>query len=249
MIRIAHASIDENGKAKGGKSGDQTGKEVCIRSYYSKPWDFVLRPNSQTVAEKIADQAEKGCLNPCIGYDQNQRNTLRGQAVLANYDLSKVKTDCETDCSAFVSVCVECAGIKVPYNGSNAPTTRTLKTALLSTGQFECLTDSKYRTSSDYLKRGDILVKEGSHTAIVLDNGTKSQNSQSIYPELYRGLNNEYVWNWQLYLLQLGYAVGTVDGIFGTKTELAVKQYQTKNKLPVTGRIDTDDWLSVGKGI
>ena len=33
MIRLAHASIDENGKVSGGAAGDQTGKEVCIRSW------------------------------------------------------------------------------------------------------------------------------------------------------------------------------------------------------------------------
>lgn len=41
--KIVHASINENGEAKGGKSGDQTGKEVCRRHYYNHPWDHVLR--------------------------------------------------------------------------------------------------------------------------------------------------------------------------------------------------------------
>lgn len=43
--QIVHASINENGRAAGGKSGDQTGREICVRSYYkySKGWDKVLR--------------------------------------------------------------------------------------------------------------------------------------------------------------------------------------------------------------
>ena len=32
MAMIAHASLDEHGNIKGGNAGDQTGKEVCIRS-------------------------------------------------------------------------------------------------------------------------------------------------------------------------------------------------------------------------
>lgn len=40
---IVHASINENGKTKGGKTGDQTGKEICTRKYYNKPWGCVLR--------------------------------------------------------------------------------------------------------------------------------------------------------------------------------------------------------------
>lgn len=41
--RIVHASIDENGTIIGATSGDQTGKEICIRSYYSHPWDYHFR--------------------------------------------------------------------------------------------------------------------------------------------------------------------------------------------------------------
>lgn len=41
--RIVHASINELGTIKGGQSGDQTGGEICLRSYYNYPWDCVLR--------------------------------------------------------------------------------------------------------------------------------------------------------------------------------------------------------------
>ena len=41
--QIVHASINENGKVTGGTQGDQTGKEICTRSYYNKPWNSVLR--------------------------------------------------------------------------------------------------------------------------------------------------------------------------------------------------------------
>lgn len=44
---IVHASIDENGTTKGRKAGDQTGKEICIRKYYtpSYGWGYHLRYN------------------------------------------------------------------------------------------------------------------------------------------------------------------------------------------------------------
>ena len=43
--QIVHASINEKGKATGSKAGDQTGREICVRSYYQYPkgWDRVLR--------------------------------------------------------------------------------------------------------------------------------------------------------------------------------------------------------------
>ena len=40
---IVNASINENGKTKGGKKGDQTGKEIYTRGYYNYPWNYVLR--------------------------------------------------------------------------------------------------------------------------------------------------------------------------------------------------------------
>lgn len=43
--QIAHASINEKGTVTCGKTGDQTGNEICIRSYYEYPngWDVHLR--------------------------------------------------------------------------------------------------------------------------------------------------------------------------------------------------------------
>lgn len=41
--RIVHASINERGTTTGGTPGDQTGREICERSYYNYPWDCVLR--------------------------------------------------------------------------------------------------------------------------------------------------------------------------------------------------------------
>lgn len=43
--QIVHASINEKGTATGGRTGDQTGREICVRSYYkySKGWNKVLR--------------------------------------------------------------------------------------------------------------------------------------------------------------------------------------------------------------
>lgn len=182
-ILIGHASIDERGTAKGGVAGDQTGKEVCTRTWYSKPWDFVLRCKNSVKAERMAEACEQGCKNDNIGYDQNQRNTLNTQAKKYGYNLSKITVKCETDCSAFMTVCAQAAGINIPYNSGNAPTTSTMKTAFMSTGEFECLTDSKYLTSDKYLKRGDVLVKAGSHTVMALQNGSGVESEKAPVKE------------------------------------------------------------------
>lgn len=41
--RIVQASINELGTISGGKTGDQTGKEIAISEYYEYPWKYHLR--------------------------------------------------------------------------------------------------------------------------------------------------------------------------------------------------------------
>ena len=48
-VKIGHASIDENGNGRGGKAGDQTGREVCTRDWYNKPWNKVMRDRKSVV--------------------------------------------------------------------------------------------------------------------------------------------------------------------------------------------------------
>ena len=176
-VTIGHASGTEygdtgwNGNAK---AGDQTGREVCKRTWYSYPWTAVIRPKDSAVAEKIAKCCEQGAANDNIGYDQSQRETLYTQAKKVNFDLSKITTKCETDCSAFVAVCVNAAGIRVSsdmYTGNELATLR-------STGKFTVYTSADYTARSDKLKRGDILLGSG-HTAMVLTNGSNAAGSSS----------------------------------------------------------------------
>lgn len=174
MVRIGHASLGSNGLVKGDKIGDQ-GKEVTIREWYAKSWNILLRPKDPIKAEKMAQSCEIVCNNQNCGYDQSTRNSLRQEAIKHNFNLSKIGL-CNCDCSSFMSVCAESANIPIPYNYGNAPTTRTMRTAFMSTGEFDLLTDSIYLTSPNFLKRGDILVKENSHTVMVLDNGSLAEN-------------------------------------------------------------------------
>lgn len=41
--QIVQASINEKGTTTGGQTGDQTGREIAVRSYYNFPWNCVLR--------------------------------------------------------------------------------------------------------------------------------------------------------------------------------------------------------------
>lgn len=167
-VKIGHARIDENGKAYNGKAGDQNGKEVMVSNWYNGSWTAVFRPKDSSVAEKIAKTCEQACANNHIGYDQHQRTTLFVEAKSKNWDLSKITKNVETDCSALVSVCINAAGIAI----SKDMWTGNEESLIKKTGKFDILKEGKYLTSSDYLKRGDILLKSG-HTVMVLSNGAK----------------------------------------------------------------------------
>lgn len=67
--KIVHASGNEKGKIKGGKTGDQTGREICTRSFYtpSYGWKYHLRyseepekkdPVTYTIPKLLTDIAD-----------------------------------------------------------------------------------------------------------------------------------------------------------------------------------------------
>ena len=172
MVTIAHASKDEHGVYQGGQAGDQTGFEVCLRSWYNRPWTHVIRFNDSKMANKVAEAMEKAAKNDHIGYDQFQRNTLLTHARKVGYDPGRVTVDCETDCSALVSVACMYAGVKesVLYVSGNSSTTRSIRQRLSSTGLVKIFTDAEYTARTDHLRRGDILLCEGHHVAVVTGN-------------------------------------------------------------------------------
>ena len=185
MIKIGQASRDERMRYSGGIAGDQDGREVAIREWYSRPWNKVLRCKDVAKAEKIAVAMEKACRNDYIGYDQSQRTTLYSLCKANEWKIEDIKTPCETDCSALVAVCVNAAGIKVSgdiYTGNEA-------VALLRTGEFELLSAPKYLLSDEYLKRGDILLYEFHHTAIALQDGRKAEKTKPVQVEYPLGWN------------------------------------------------------------
>lgn len=188
-VIIAHASIDERGKISGGQAGDQTGKEVCRRSWYNKPWGCVIRFKDERMANRLADCMEMAADNIYIGYDQNQRNTLLAKARKYNYNVGKVKEPCETDCSALVAVACMYAGIPesmLTLNG-NCAHTRNLRMMLKATGEVDIYSTSSYVAQTDKLKRGDILLKEGSHVAVVVNMGKQLKSIEEVAKEVING--------------------------------------------------------------
>ncbi len=174
-VMIGHASISEKGTINGAK-GDSTKREVCTRTWYSKPWDFMAIHPDSTVREKHAKAIEDACANDNIGYGQNDRNTANTEAKKVNYVISKIKTKCNTDCSALQNLAAVASGAKGVTYGSNGWTTSTMKAALKAVG-YKIIEDKTYLTSADYCVRGAIYVKASSHTVCGLTNGSKASQT------------------------------------------------------------------------
>lgn len=249
-VYVYGASIDENGKAHGGKAGNQTGRELRKQKWYkhSKGWR-VFRAKLPEVAAQIAQDVKWAVANMAIGYDQYQRLTMYEAAKPFGFNCKLVKTPCETDCSALVRVCCAYASIMLPKFR-----TTTEPSVLLNSGAFEELVGAKYTDSPDYLKAGDILcTRTQGHTVIVGNDGPKAEDAPAPAKlgdrDLRRGCKGEDVKELQRDLLKLGYTLGDygpdhngVDGDFGSKTEKAVKKFQADHSLPVDGEMKSADY-------
>ena len=110
--KIAQASINEKGKVSGGKTGDQTGREIWIRNYYeySYGWDVHLRyvgkntevthllPLDVVAREVIAGKWGTGETRKKLltkaGYDYNTvqtkvNNILSGKELKSNEEIAR----------------------------------------------------------------------------------------------------------------------------------------------------------------
>lgn len=244
-VTVGSARIDENGKAYGGKAGDQTGKEVSRQSWYlnSKGW-ILIRPDDPTVAENMAHAMDWACDNPLIGYDQYERNTLYKALDAVGWQLDKLAKPVECDCSALIRVCARYAGI----DGIPADTrTGNMPTRYAATGAFTVIRTATYCNSSDYLKRGDILVtKTSGHTVMVLSDGPKA--GQTVRPMLRKGDKGDAVRQLQQIMLAIDpkcLPKYGADGDFGAETLAAVLRAQRAGHLEVDGIVGPLTWAAL----
>ena len=189
MVTIAHASKNENSAYLKGKKGDQTKLEVCIRQWYSRPWNVVIRFIDPDMRDRCAYAMERACANDNWGYSQADRNSGLEAARQVGYDPGLVTVPVNTDCSALVTVACIYAGIAecalVKYG--NSATTSTLKGRLKATGEVEIFTTSDYVAKTDKLMRGDILLAEGHHVAVVIKADAPKKSTKEIAKEVIQG--------------------------------------------------------------
>lgn len=232
MSTIIHASLDENKKTRNGLAGDQTGKEVCIRDWYSKPWSYMLRAKDKNYAIKAKNIAIVLAGNPNLGYDQSNRNSLYMSLQRNNFNPNAIGP-CETDCSAFVTACYIAAGVSALNYTSNAPTTSNMAKVFGKTGMFDIYTDLKYLNTDALLMPGDILLRPGSHVVMV----NAVNNPYREPAALVRKGDKGNIVKWiQWHLVRKGYLPWyEIDGDAGPKFHNAILSLQKTNNLVTDG--------------
>ena len=265
---ISNSGSDENGGYHGGKAGDQTGREWQLRSWYSRPWNCVLRHPKEEVGMKLAELACAAALNDLIGYDQNQREAYWQHLKASNYDPSQITIACEADCSAGVIANVRAAGYLLGIDALknlSASYTGNMRSGLKAAG-FQVLTDSKYLTSGNYLIPGDILLNDTHHTATNVTKGklakagsTPAENTSTStnggkymfsVGNVQSGSKGNDVKLLQRLLKSNGFKGKdgknlSIDGECGANTIYAIKAYQTKKGLSVDGCAGPATWKSI----
>lgn len=126
--QIVHASINEKGTTTGGKTGDQTGREICRRSFYvpSFGWDCVLRHNDPEIADKAATFAEQIADDDKHGYDQISRwgdDFDCSSLVIESYETAgaPVKTKGATYTGNMYGIFKKCGFSEVTFTEETAP--------------------------------------------------------------------------------------------------------------------------------
>lgn len=263
------ASIDENGKAYGGKDGDQK-DEVRIRPWYIHKLGWViLRAKDPRVRKGIAYATRRAVENQKIGYNQWRRYTLQKLARAVGYDPGLVTTPCACDCSTlmYLACCYAFAQIGIDFEALVILESKTkgdfrtgnMIARMMATGLFDKLTDAKYCARADgaYLMEGDIAVTAKSgHTIAVLNDGDLAgtgedeQPAPPTRPTIRRGSKGAAVkaaqtllWAWRADALP----VYGVDSDFGGETLTWVKRFQTAHKLTADGIVGAKTWASLDK--
>lgn len=102
-----------------------------------------------------------------------------------------------------------------------------------------------YMTSSTEVNSVLSVIKKYNLTQYDVGGTAAELPITATKPTLKNGSRNEYVTAWQNYLNMLGFNCGNADGIFGVKTEAAVKLYQKSKGLVADGIIGKNTWNSI----
>ena len=102
------------------------------------------------------------------------------------------------------------------------------------------LTDNFLRFFYDFSINEDKQAKETPEEKVEDVSSNKTEEGSTETQSVPKKLSKKDIRKLQERLTELGYSPGPVDGIWGKKTETALKKFQEDNGLSVTGKYDTE---------
>ena len=237
-MRIGQACINERGTVTGGASGDQTGGEIAVRSWYNFPWDTYIECTDRSLAARAAAAMEAYCADSSHGYDQADR------------------WGPDFDCSSLVLQCYRDAGLPLAAAGY----TGNMEAILLGTGLFRAYKDSGHTADTRCAMRGGVYLNTARHTCMALDDGPElsgrtgaaaaspaRKTCSAVLPELEKGCAGAGVAALQTLLLLRGETLPLygADGEFGEETDAAVRRFQADRGLETDGVAGENTWAAL----
>ena len=171
MPKIVEAYSDENGKARGGKLGDQTGKEIRVREFYIRDGGFsvYLECTDPLLAEAAVFNARLIAEDSSFGYNQDDRWSGYKE-IISGGSIDEAETG-DFDCASLCVAAYILAGLDMKPEGY----TGNLERLFLETGKFKSYDDAAHLNSSNLATVGGMYLEPKKHVMMMLENGSGAQ--------------------------------------------------------------------------
>lgn len=231
MAKIVEAYGDENGKARGGKLGDQTGKEIRIRDWYERDggWAVYIECTDPLLAEAAAYNAQLIAEDDSFGYNQDDRWSGYDE-IISGGSIDEAETG-DFDCSSLCIAAYILAGLDMKPEGY----TGNLERLFLETGKFKSYDDAAHLKSSTLAKRGGMYLMPKAHVLMMLEDGAGAIE-EDVSPTLPTG--KRYVEALGSVKLRVGHTTDYEDAGTMHKGE----------RLPYVATADETGWHAVDDG-
>lgn len=175
MPRIVEAYSDENGKARGGQRGDQSGKEIRIREWYERDggWSVYIECTDPLLAEAAAYNAQLIAEDGSFGYNQDDRWSGYDE-IISGGSIDEAEAG-DFDCSSLCIAAYILAGLDMKPEGY----TGNIERLFLETGRFKSYNDAAHLNSSNLAKIGGMYLEPKKHVLMMLEDG---ENAAVVQP-------------------------------------------------------------------
>jgi len=217
--KVANCRTDEGHP----QSGDQSGNEIRIQSYWNFPWDCVLRYKGSHIGSNVSgqDTLPGAAAQPRTVLRRGMMGTdvkdLQEQLTRLGYDCGKADGVYGSDTFRAVACFQEDHGLEVDGIAGR----------MTMAAIEEALSDQKDPTPPAAAPDPDV------------------QPSEFWLPDLKLGDKDPAVTLLQAALTIRGFDCGSADGIFGPKTQAALNRFKESRKMEQNGIADRETWNKI----